>query len=107
VSATVWLDAVPVLAAARRYVEAGIAPGGTHSNWRFMNDWVSYGEGVDKASQLLLCDAQTSGGLLVAVRPERVDDFIADLNSVGAPAAAVIGRVEAGEAARARVVLRR
>ena len=104
VSATVWLDAVPVLAAARRYVEAGIAPGGTHANWRFMNDWASYAESVEKPSQLLLCDAQTSGGLLVSVPPERVDDFIADLDRIGAPAAAVIGRVEAGEAGRIRVV---
>ncbi|HWY87972.1 MAG TPA: selenide, water dikinase SelD, partial [Gemmataceae bacterium] len=60
VRARVWADAVPALAAAREYVEAGIAPGGTHANWHFLADWVTYAEDVSKENQLLLCDAQTS-----------------------------------------------
>src|SRR6202044_2248784 len=68
-AATVRVDAVPVLGAAWSYVREGIAPGGTHANRRFLNDWVEYAADVGEDAQLVLCDAQTSGGLLVAVDP--------------------------------------
>src|SRR5437763_3699871 len=60
VTAEVWADRVPVLSAAREYVAAGIAPGGTRANRTFLNDWVTYNTGVTEEEQLLLCDAQTS-----------------------------------------------
>ena len=42
VGARIDMDRVPVLAAAVEYVKAGIAPGGTHANRRFLADWVTY-----------------------------------------------------------------
>jgi selenide,water dikinase len=104
VSARVRVDDVPVLAAARTYVAEGIAPGGTHANWRFLADWVTWGAGVTKDEQLLLADAQTSGGLLIAVAPERADALVAALTGLGTPAAAVIGEIVAGPAGRMEVV---
>jgi selenide, water dikinase len=102
-SATVWVARVPVLEAAWTYVRAGIAPGGTHANRRFLADSVEYAAGVDEAAQLVLCDAQTSGGLLVAVAPERADRLVDVLGRAGVPCAAVIGRIEAGTAGTTRV----
>jgi selenide,water dikinase len=102
-AATIGLDRVPVLEAARAYVREGIAPGGTHANRRYLADSVAYGEGVGEAEQLLLCDAQTSGGLLVSVAPERVERLVEALRRAGTPCAAVVGRVEEGEAGTARV----
>ena len=102
-SATVHLDGVPVLDAAWRYVREGIAPGGTHANWRFLSDWVDYDGGIDKPSQLVLCDAQTSGGLLIAVAPAHVDALLAALVTRGTPCAAVIGSLHAGPPGRIRV----
>jgi selenide,water dikinase len=102
-SATVWMERVPVLEAARAYVREGIVPGGTHANRRFLADSVDYAEGVDEAAQLLLCDAQTSGGLLIAVAPERAERLVDALKRAGTPCAAVVGRVEAGAAGTARV----
>jgi selenide,water dikinase len=104
--AAVWLEEVPVLEQAWDYVRSGIAPGGTHANWRFLNDWTDYEADVDKAQQLALCDAQTSGGLLVAVAPEKVDCLVEALRGRGALCAAVIGRLEMGEPGRMRVVRR-
>jgi selenide,water dikinase len=89
---------VPVIAAARDYVQQGIAPGGTHANLRFLADWVGYAESVTKEERLLLCDAQTSGGLLAAVPAGRADVAVAALRSRGVSEAAVIGRLEAGPA---------
>jgi selenide,water dikinase len=95
VTARVWLERVPVLPAAREYVKAGIAPGGTHANWRFLADWVTYEDDVGKEEQLLLCDAQTSGGLLAALPAGRAPDLLRALEAAGVKGAACIGSVEA------------
>jgi selenide,water dikinase len=105
-SATIWLDAVPVLEAAWDYVRNGIAPGGTHANRRFLRESVLFERDVDEAAQLVLCDAQTSGGMLIAVSAERVDVLKAALVAKGAPVAAVIGSLEEGAAGGARIVAR-
>jgi selenide,water dikinase len=97
VSATVWSERVPVLAAAREYVRAGIAPGGTHANRKSMSVDVVFGAGIDDPNQLLLCDAQTSGGLLGALPADRADEAVRELRLVGMGDAAVIGRIEAGK----------
>jgi selenide,water dikinase len=97
VTATIWLDSVPVIAAARDYVVSGIAPGGTHANWRFLTSWVSYSPDVEKPEQLLLSDAQTSGGLLVCLPANQTKSLVAALQAAGVPAAAVVGQItEAG-----------
>jgi selenide,water dikinase len=94
VTARIFAGDVPVLAAARTYVEAGIAPGGTHANRRFLADWVSFDPGLPQEEQLLLCDAQTSGGLLAALPAAAAPDAVARLHQAGIPAAAIVGRIE-------------
>jgi selenide,water dikinase len=106
-AATLWLDEVPVLDAAWTYVREGIAPGGTHANRRFLADSVTYAADVDTPAQLVLCDAQTSGGMLIAVAPDRVDRLVAALSARGTPCAAIVGCLEAGAAGTARVARRR
>jgi selenide,water dikinase len=92
VTAMVRLPAVPVIPEARIYVDAGIAPGGTRANRKFLADWVSYDKTLSEADQLLLCDAQTSGGLLAAVPEATVPNVVKALNARGVPAA-VIGAI--------------
>jgi selenide,water dikinase len=104
VVAKIWAQGVPVIPAAREYVKAGIAPGGTHANWRFLKDWVTFDTDVPKEEQLLLCDAQTSGGLLASVPADVAIDVLKDLRGVGIPAA-IVGRMDAGEGGRIRVAL--
>jgi len=104
VGASVFFNRVPVLSAAREYVQAGIAPGGTHANHKFLNDWVTYAADVTKQEQLLLCDAQTSGGLLAAVAPDRAADLLAALHARGMTEAATIGRIESENPRRISVI---
>jgi selenide,water dikinase len=106
VTAQVSLEQVPLLPAAREYVQAGIAPGGTHANWRFLADWVRFEDDITKEEQLLLCDAQTSGGLLAALPANRAEETVRELQKAGTPCAAVIGRIEATGDGKIRVTRR-
>jgi selenide,water dikinase len=102
-AAVVDAATVPIVPHARAYVEAGIAPGGTHANRRFVASSVTYAEHIDEATQLLLCDAQTSGGLLVAVPAAEAGPLTAELDARGAPCAAVIGHLVDGPRGTIRV----
>jgi selenide,water dikinase len=95
VGARVYLERVPILAAAVEYVRGGISPGGTHANHRFLADWVTYEADVTKEDQLILCDAQTSGGLLAAVAPDKAEELVSALRARGMTDAAIIGQIDA------------
>src|SRR5262245_33568155 len=103
VGARVFFGRVPVLAAAREYVQAGISPGGTHANHRFLADWVTYADDLTKEEQLLLCDAQTSGGLLATVAANRAPALLSALHARGVQYAATIGKIESSSAGRITV----
>lgn len=63
-SAEIGLSKIPLLPKVQDYLAQGCVPGGTHRNW------ASYGDKVQLRSEddkLILCDPQTSGGLLLAV----------------------------------------
>lgn len=65
--ATIWFDQIPKLPDVESYISEGCVPGGTGRNFE------SYGHLVGEMTDLqrkLLCDPQTSGGLLLAVLPE-------------------------------------
>jgi selenide,water dikinase len=106
VTAEVWADRVPVLPAAREYVKAGIAPGGTRANWKFLADWVEYAADVPQEEQLLLSDAQTSGGLLAAVPEASAGEVARALAAAGTLASAVVGRVTGSGRGKIRVTAR-
>jgi selenide, water dikinase len=87
---------VPLIPGARELAGRGCIPGGTRRNLEDTADAVSWGAGVDETGRLLLCDAQTSGGLLIAIPPHRVTELLEQLRARNAPAAAVIGEVTGG-----------
>ena len=76
--------------------ERGAIPGGTTRNADSLREAVRFAASVDAVTRVLLVDAQTSGGLLLAVAAERSDALVAALAREHTPAAAVIGRVVAG-----------
>ena len=98
VAAEVSLAAIPVLAGTRELLDRGVAPGGTHRNLSSVADAVAWDEGLTDEDRLLLCDAQTSGGLLISVPAARCDALVAALKEEGAPCAAVVGRITDGPA---------
>lgn len=88
--------AVPVHDIAWRLVEAGAVPGGTQRNWHYLDEvrqGVRWGYGITTEQKLVLCDAQTSGGLLIAVPQERKDALKAALAAHGVATIAEIGEI--------------
>src|SRR2546423_7894931 len=83
--------AVPVVAGVPDLVAGGMVAGGTQRNHAFVSDTTDWGP-LPEAEQLLLADAQTSGGLLIAVAPDRTDEPGHELVRRRAPAAAAVGR---------------
>ncbi len=72
-------SAVPVIEGAWPLAEAGIVPGGTRRNLSFVAPHVVWPEGMDEVGKLMLADAQTSGGLLIAVAEERAKELLGKL----------------------------
>src|SRR5205823_14919125 len=67
-------DSVPFMNGAGDLAERDLFPDGSRRNHAAYRDRVEWG-GLGETEQLMLCDAQTSGGLLVAVPPERAKRF--------------------------------
>jgi selenide,water dikinase len=95
VAARVRAAAIPWLPGAREAAERGAIPGGTKRNRASVAAAVTFGDRVPEVVRVLSCDAQTSGGLLIAVPARRTAELTAALTREGA-AGAVIGCVEAG-----------
>jgi selenide,water dikinase len=88
-AARVQARAVPLLQGARELAQAGAVPGGTARNEAFLADWVTWPAGLPAVDRTLLCDAQTSGGLLIAVPPARATALEAALRQRNLPVAPV------------------
>ena len=93
VSARVKASNVPVIEGVQELLEMGIAPGGTHRNLESLDGVVDWHEDITDQTQILLADAQTSGGLLIAVAPEKKDALLEALEDVGIQTRAVIGEI--------------
>ncbi len=91
-----YLPSIPFLGGARTYAEAGNFPGGSVENKMYLSDRVQFEETIDEYNQLLLFDAQTSGGLLIAVPEKKLGVFLEQAVAKAAPVW-VIGSVEEGE----------
>ncbi len=95
-SAEVEAASVPLLPKAAEVAVAGAVPGGTKRNREALSDHVKFATAVPESVRVLLFDAQTSGGLLIAVDPDRVNTLLAALEREATPAAARIGRLARG-----------
>ncbi len=91
--AVVDFAVLPLLPGARDLADQGAVPGGTRRNLEYARKALTLEGEVSELDQLLAADAQTSGGLLIAVSPEQVDELVARLTEKGTPAAAVIGEI--------------
>jgi selenide,water dikinase len=85
--------AVPTLEAAEALAAAEVVPGGSLANLEHVERTVRFAPGVSRVSQILLADAQTSGGLLISVAEDRCQRLLEALHERGVAASRRIGCV--------------
>lgn len=76
VGAQIDYSKIPIFPEALEFIESGAVSRGTQSNFRYIRDHVQWSERLQKKDRLILCDAQTSGGLLIAIAPNKAEEFI-------------------------------
>jgi selenide,water dikinase len=96
--ARIWTEQVPLVGQALEYIRQDLVPGGSRKNFQYMKPHVKLISEIDPSLHLLLCDAQTSGGLLMAVSEERADELLGTLQDRGISWARAVGQVIAAEA---------
>ncbi|MGH3750985.1 MAG: selenide, water dikinase SelD, partial [Micromonosporaceae bacterium] len=101
VAAEIYADQVPLLPQAEELVAAGFVSGGTRANMEYLKDAVEVDAGVPEDVNVLVHDAQTSGGLLLAVPPDD-STLLEELSQRGLPAE-IVGRVVEGPPGGIRV----
>ena len=94
--ARIRLEDVPVLEAARPLLGAGYVTGASARNWASYGDEMRLAPALGAPERALLCDPQTSGGLLVACTPQAVPAALGILQREGCGQAAVIGEMSEG-----------
>jgi selenide,water dikinase len=94
---------VPIIEEALLLAKQKLFPGGSVKNFEFVKPQVQYAQGVDNEMQMLLCDAQTSGGLLLAVPEEKSAKLLNLLHERGVVSAQIIGAV--GDEQHTKIVI--
>lgn len=64
---------LPLMAEVHRYAREGMIPAGASTNYEYLKDFISFAEGVPEEFIGIMCDPQTSGGLLIALAPQKLD----------------------------------
>ena len=88
---------VPLLGRAADLAQQGFVTGASHRNWASYGHEVELPQGLPDSWRALLTDPQTSGGLLLAVAPERAAAALQTVQEAGYPAARIIGRALSGK----------
>jgi len=100
-----WLDAVPLLPRAEELAAVGLVPAGSYANKHFCENRVDLAPGLNSTRVDLVFDAQTSGGLVLAVPDRHLDEACRMLEDAG-DIAARIGRVLPAADGKGRLLIR-
>jgi selenide,water dikinase len=84
---------LPLFPRVEEFAKKGLIPPGTQRNRKFQGDKVQFSEHVPEWKRLVVFDAQTSGGLVLSVPPEKAETFLKKLREEGVEKATVIGEV--------------
>jgi selenide,water dikinase len=101
-AAEISIARLPLMALVKELAGEGLVPGGTKRNLEAASH-VEWAAGVGQVDRILAADAQTSGGLLLAVPEQQLEGLLRSLAAEQTLAAAVIGRLVAGPAGAIRV----
>jgi selenium donor protein len=93
VNAEISFAALPFMKQVKELAFGGAIPGGTYKNLDFYKEWIKWEALLSETEKLMFCDAQTSGGLLVALPEKQAVQALQELKSQGIDNAVIIGRI--------------
>jgi selenophosphate synthase len=93
VGSIIYSSKVPIIEGVYELATAGAIPGGTRNNLDYVSANVKWDENIPEITKLILCDAQTSGGLLIAIPEAFGAGFIRKLNENHNKQAEIIGKI--------------
>ncbi|MCH8327466.1 MAG: hypothetical protein IID15_02955 [Candidatus Marinimicrobia bacterium] len=76
-----------------------VVPAGSKRNLEHVRPHMTLDDGQNEVHALLTVDAQTSGGLLIAIAPDKADDLVAAINSAQSVEATAIGQLHSAKTA--------
>jgi len=92
-SITFYTSSVPLVEGTMDLARQGLVPGGAKMNREYLRDRIVFSAGIDELMLDILCDPQTSGGLLMAVKRDKAEPAVRLLSEKGFARSAVIGEV--------------
>lgn len=93
VDARIHASHVPMIQHARDLAIANIIPGGTIANLDYVKHIIEWNNRIAEVDKMLLCDAQTSGGLIIVLPKEQQDALLSQLHEQGMSQSNVIGEI--------------
>ena len=93
VSFSISCNNVPMVYEAIDLANDDVIPGGTKRNMKYVEDKITYMNNLSIHCKALLCDAQTSGGLLIAMKEEDAKEYIKEIEELSFGYASIIGQV--------------
>ena len=92
VDAEIYFDKIPTIDEAWELIVENVVPGGTLNNLDYVKEIVVWDNNISRSTKILLCDAQTSGGLLIAVPAKYADDLLKKLHQNNLNDSSIIGK---------------
>ncbi|HLO90787.1 MAG TPA: selenide, water dikinase SelD [Lentimicrobium sp.] len=105
VDAELWFESVPFMDSAERLARMGAVPGSTIANEEFAGQWTDFTT-LQPAHRSMMCDAQTSGGLLISIEPASVIPLLQEMKEKGVDAR-IIGEIHDSGSGKIRITYRK
>lgn len=105
VTAELWADRLPLFPGVLDYAAQGMFSGANERNSEYSQSCTAFDDDVPDALKAVCFDAQTSGGLLIALPPQEAEEALRELHAAGVLAAAAIGRIS--ETSDGRILIRK
>jgi selenide,water dikinase len=93
VSIKLQANHVPAMVHVMDLIEVGFIPGAGFRNLEFVDNQCSFSASLPYNLKMLLADAQTSGGIFMAVKPDKVEAILMELKDAGYNSSAIVGEV--------------
>jgi len=98
VSLEIWSDYLPIIKESIEFARMGIIPAGTYNNEGYLTGRIAFADGIKQEIKDIMYDPQTSGGLLISVPEESLEQLLEELRRLNKTDFNVVGRVKAKEA---------